>query len=430
MPQLEKSPLTITGTSQIDSLFTAFQEGWKKVSKDSLQEYHSKLTLHEFNNIDAYCYFWALASITQNLNIISAYGDYLVKNYMAPAMQRDYVMLRRLPDTGLIKTIHGGNLGNTLAIGSGKGISRKTFFETFDVYGNFHALFDSLSKSTDTALAEAAVKQLHDLDNFYYPLYARYSFYKGQTDKAFTLLVSGLNVDKYSKSRAIDLARDLVIEFNSEGATDKSFAVLNTLAINTTPDNLNRDTLKSWYSGVDKSKGMAMYESLQQKLSTSAFKYEGKHIDLPRNWDFIVNALSPDKVGKAKYIIADFWFTHCGPCIAEIPELNALYEKIKSRDDIIFIAFNTDYSNGEFTRDVVARQCREMGIKYPVFYDSDSTRLNKQLSVAGYPAKFILTTSGSVISKTDRSDMSLGSLELFLSEALDGSLPGSSKTGH
>lgn len=48
---------------------------------------------------------------------------------MAPAMERDYAMLRRLPDQDIISTIHSGNLGNTLTIGSGKKISRETFLK-------------------------------------------------------------------------------------------------------------------------------------------------------------------------------------------------------------------------------------------------------------------------------------------------------------
>jgi len=415
-PQLGKAPLKISRTSQIDSLFKAIQTGWEKVANDSLQKYSKKLTLEEFNNMDAYCYFWTLASITQNLNIGSVYGDYLVKNYMAPAMHRDYMMLRRLPDPDLISTIHGGNLGNTLAIGSGKRASKETFFKTFNIYKDFSTLFDSLAKSPDTALSHAATKQIENLTEYNYPFNTRNSFYKGEFDKAFTLLVTGLNVDKYSRSGAIDIALKLITKFNSEGAQDKSFAVLNTLAIYTTPDNLNRDTLRTWYSKVDPIQGKKMYTNLLQRLSTSAFKQSDQHIELPRIWDFALNALSPDKIKKAKYIIADFWYTGCGPCIEEIPELNAFFEKLKSRDDVIFISFNADYTNGKSNKEYVTKRSKELGVKYPVFYDNNSIQLNKQLSVFGYPAKFILTKSGNLISKTDQSDMSIKSFELFLKE--------------
>lgn len=257
---------------------------------------------------------------------------------------------------------------------------------------------------------------MQDLDKYYYPLNARNSFYKGEFDKAFTFLVTGLNVDKYSRSRAVDLARELITKFNSEGARDKSFALLNTLAINTTPDNLDRETLKVMYLKVDAIKGKEMYANLQQKLSTSSFKYAEKHIDLPKTWNFAINEVPIDKIKKAKYIVVDFWYTGCGPCLAEIPELNSFNEMLKLRDDVIFIAVNTDYSNGKLDQDYVVKRSKELGIKYPVIYDSKSIQLNKQLSISGYPAKFILTTSGDVISKTDQSEMSLKSFETFLKE--------------
>lgn len=77
---------------------------------------------------------------------------------------------------------------------------------------------------------------------------------------------------------------------------------------------------------------------------------------------------------------------------------------------------NTSYINGKFNKGYVTKRRKAPGIKYPVIYDSSSIQLNKQLPVFGYPAKFILTKSGNLIFKTDQSDMSLTSFELFLKE--------------
>jgi thiol-disulfide isomerase/thioredoxin len=48
------------------------------------------------------------------------------------------------------------------------------------------------------------------------------------------------------------------------------------------------------------------------------------------------NLLSPDSL-KGKIIVFNFWGTTCTPCIAEMPELNNLVEKMKGKE-IVFIA--------------------------------------------------------------------------------------------
>jgi thiol-disulfide isomerase/thioredoxin len=66
-----------------------------------------------------------------------------------------------------------------------------------------------------------------------------------------------------------------------------------------------------------------------------------------------VGQLAPDFSGKdmsdtvtydfnyykgRKVVVLNFWFTTCPPCVAEIPDLNRLYDRYKDRADIVFIA--------------------------------------------------------------------------------------------
>ena len=50
-------------------------------------------------------------------------------------------------------------------------------------------------------------------------------------------------------------------------------------------------------------------------------------------------------------IVLNLWSTTCGPCIAEIPQLNNVAEKYKSDSDIVFIAVSYDKKDKETIED-------------------------------------------------------------------------------
>lgn len=46
---------------------------------------------------------------------------------------------------------------------------------------------------------------------------------------------------------------------------------------------------------------------------------------------------------KGKVIFINFWATWCPPCIAEMPAINSLYEKLKNNKNIVFIIVDADH---------------------------------------------------------------------------------------
>jgi thiol-disulfide isomerase/thioredoxin len=76
-------------------------------------------------------------------------------------------------------------------------------------------------------------------------------------------------------------------------------------------------------------------------------------------WDSASDALPPfsltdlsgrtwslaDLSGKTLFI--NVWATWCGPCQAEIPHIRDLHDRLRHRDDVVLLSFNTDDSAGD-----------------------------------------------------------------------------------
>jgi len=64
---------------------------------------------------------------------------------------------------------------------------------------------------------------------------------------------------------------------------------------------------------------------------------------------------------NGKAVLINVWATWCGPCQVELPHIQKLYEKVKSRSDIQLLTINVDENLG-----VVEPFMRENGYNFPV----------------------------------------------------------------
>lgn len=93
---------------------------------------------------------------------------------------------------------------------------------------------------------------------------------------------------------------------------------------------------------------------------------------------------------RGKIVFLNLWATWCAPCRAEMPSMQALYERFKGRD-FTMIAVSED-TNAED----VAAFAKELKLTFPILLDT-SNRLPGRFGVTGYPETFIIDRDGRVI---------------------------------
>lgn len=65
---------------------------------------------------------------------------------------------------------------------------------------------------------------------------------------------------------------------------------------------------------------------------------------------------------KGKVVFINFWATWCGPCVAEMPSIQTLIQKVGARDDIAFLLVEVD---GDM--DVAQEFLKKQKLDLPVF---------------------------------------------------------------
>ena len=95
---------------------------------------------------------------------------------------------------------------------------------------------------------------------------------------------------------------------------------------------------------------------------------------------------------KGKVIFLNFWATWCPPCRAEMPSMEALYQKFKDREFDI-IAVNIQESNND-----VSAFMRQLNLSFPVVMDSRGL-VSGAYAVRSIPTSFIIDKRGLIVGR-------------------------------
>jgi thiol-disulfide isomerase/thioredoxin len=115
------------------------------------------------------------------------------------------------------------------------------------------------------------------------------------------------------------------------------------------------------------------------------------------DYKFTIKDLQGNKVPfeqfKGKVIFLNMWATWCGPCRAEMPGIQSLYDKVKS-DSIVFVMLSWDKDQD---KPKIEKYLEKNSFSFPVYQPAGY--LPEHLQVPSIPTTFIISKAGKVIQK-------------------------------
>ena len=111
--------------------------------------------------------------------------------------------------------------------------------------------------------------------------------------------------------------------------------------------------------------------------------------------DFTLKSLSGEEVSliqqRGNYVLVNFWATWCGPCKMEMPSLETLHQRFKSKNFSLLAI-----SNDMFGARVVEPFIKAHNLSFTVLLDQQLQASNK-FGVVSLPTSFMIDPEGNLI---------------------------------
>ena len=108
---------------------------------------------------------------------------------------------------------------------------------------------------------------------------------------------------------------------------------------------------------------------------------------------------------QTNYILVDFWFSYCSPCIAQFPKLKELYKKYNT-NELKIISISTDITKN---LDNWNKVIEKNNILWDNYLDENGVEVSP-LGINSYPTNYLLNNKGIILHK----NISLADLEKLL----------------
>lgn len=114
---------------------------------------------------------------------------------------------------------------------------------------------------------------------------------------------------------------------------------------------------------------------------------------------------------KGKVVLVDFWATWCGPCVAELPNVKAAYDKLHGKGfEIVGISFDSDKAKLEGF-------VKEKEMPWPQFFDGLGwkNQFGQKYGINSIPAMWLVDKKGNLVDMNARDGLD-AKIEKLLAE--------------
>ncbi len=136
-------------------------------------------------------------------------------------------------------------------------------------------------------------------------------------------------------------------------------------------------------------------------LATRVFSAEVNVADTdkkPADYDFTLLTLEGEKFDfrelKGKVVFMNFWASWCSPCVAEMPNIQYLYNSYKDRSNMVFVMISLD-RDPEKARKFIKRK----DFSFPIFTPDYTSGIPGIYESSSIPTTFVLNKEGFIDTK-------------------------------
>jgi peroxiredoxin len=109
--------------------------------------------------------------------------------------------------------------------------------------------------------------------------------------------------------------------------------------------------------------------------------------------DFTLDSLAGESLTlsdlRGKVVVLNLWASWCPPCRAEMPAMNAVYEKFRDQG-LVVLGVNTTFQDDETN---ARAAIREWGLDFPIVFDRDGV-MSRQYRLQAMPTTFFIGRDG------------------------------------
>jgi len=167
------------------------------------------------------------------------------------------------------------------------------------------------------------------------------------------------------------------------------------------------ESLPYFSDEIKKSKAFQVFK--ESVIKSKEFSFKNQSFNL-KNIALDESVFSIRELMDEQYVLLDFWFSHCAPCLKEMPKYIPIYEEFKDRGfEIVSISVDETKDIDDW-KNVIHKN----GFIWKHYLDENGA-VSKKLNVTSFPTTFLLNSEGDIIQR----DISALELKKFLNDSLN-----------